>query len=76
MDLLIVGNHQLCSAGLRVLIKELPPQASVSTANRVLDALNRYQTFNLILLDLQWPENVFLHGWLVLPPPVPGPTGC
>lgn len=56
MDILIVDDHQLFSAGLRVLIQELSPQASVSTANSVLDALNRHQTFDLILLDLHLPD--------------------
>jgi two-component system, NarL family, nitrate/nitrite response regulator NarL len=56
MDILIVDDHQLFSAGLRVLIQELCPEAGISTAKSVMDALGQHKIFDLILLDLHLPD--------------------
>ena len=56
MHILLIDDHQLFSAGLRVLLQELSPGANVSTASSVENALSSSSQFDLILLDLNLPD--------------------
>ncbi|MBC7610743.1 MAG: response regulator transcription factor [Polaromonas sp.] len=60
MQILLIDDHQLFSAGLRVLLEELSPGARVSTAASVEKALEQGQSkfvlYDLILLDLHLPD--------------------
>ncbi len=56
MQILLIDDHQLFSAGLRVLLQELSPGANVSTASSVKNALSSPCQFDLILLDLNLPD--------------------
>ena len=56
MNILLVDDHQLFSAGLGVLLEELSPGVRITTANRVATALKQVGLFDLILLDLHLPD--------------------
>ena len=56
MQILLIDDHQLFSAGLRVLLQELSPGAHVATASSVENALASSGQFDLILLDLNLPD--------------------
>lgn len=56
MQILLIDDHQLFSAGLSILLQELSPGAHVATASSVEKALNIPGQFDLILLDLNLPD--------------------
>ena len=60
MQILLVDDHQLFSAGLNMLIRELSPDAHVFIANNVEKALEISGALDLILLDLHLPG---IHGF-------------
>ena len=62
MRILLVDDHQLFSAGLNMLIRELSPEAHVSIANNVEKALGMSGAFDLILLDLHLPGVLRFDG--------------
>ena len=62
MNLLIIDDHQLFSAGLRILLQELCPGASIFTANSVSSAFEKSNTYDLILLDFFLPDSRGLDG--------------
>ena len=62
MDILIVDDHQLFAAGLRVLLAELSPKAQVTVKHSVADALASACHFDLILLDLHLPDAIDFDG--------------
>ncbi|MES2414706.1 MAG: response regulator transcription factor [Pseudomonadota bacterium] len=62
MHILLVDDHQLFSAGLRVLIRELSPDAVVQVANNLAKAVEDPQPYDLILLDLHLPDATGFDG--------------
>ncbi len=62
MQILLVDDHQLFSAGLSILIRELSPEAEVSIANNLQKAIENPRPFDLILLDLHLPDAIGLEG--------------
>ena len=62
MQILLVDDHQLFSAGLSILIRELSPEAEVSVANNVQKAIEASRPFDLILLDLHLPDATGFEG--------------
>ncbi|MES2512297.1 MAG: response regulator transcription factor [Pseudomonadota bacterium] len=62
MHILLVDDHQLFSAGLSILIREIAPEAVVRVANNVQKAISDPQPFELILLDLHLPDASGFEG--------------
>lgn len=62
MHILLVDDHQLFSAGLGFLIRELAPDAEVRVAGTVAKAIDNPMPFDLILLDLHLPDATGFEG--------------
>ena len=62
MDILLVDDHQLFSSGLRVLLQELSDGARISTASTIAEAVQKPDSFDLILLDLHLPDATGFDG--------------
>lgn len=62
MRILLVDDHQLFSAGLKILLEELSPGVDISISNTVAKALQESGAFDLILLDLHLPDADGFNG--------------
>lgn len=62
MRVLLVDDHQLFSAGLSVLLKQLSPGALILSASSVAQAVEEASDLDLILLDLHMPDVNGLDG--------------
>ena len=56
MNILIIDDHHLFSAGLRILLQELCPGAHITTADSILKAVEKTNSYDLILLDFFLPD--------------------
>lgn len=62
MNILLVDDHQLFAAGLRMLLAEASPDSQVTVVHSVADALAGVGHFDLIFLDLRLPDAIGFDG--------------
>jgi DNA-binding NarL/FixJ family response regulator len=62
MNILIIDDHQLFSAGISILLQELCPGANLTTADGISKALEKTNSYDLILLDYFLPDCKGLEG--------------
>ena len=62
MNILIIDDHQLFSAGLKILLEELCPGACISTAFSISNAIEKTNAYDLILLDFFLPDSKEVGG--------------
>lgn len=62
MNILIVDDHHLFSAGLGILLQELCPGVSITTAGSIAKALEKTDSYDLVLLDFHLPDCKLLDG--------------
>lgn len=64
MNILIIDDHHLFTAGLSVLLQELFSGANISTRHKIADATAEKNCYDLILLDYFLPDSKSMYGLL------------
>ena len=75
MNVLLIDDHPLCRAALRVILEEICSSLNLHEAESVSEALNllnNYNQFDLVLLDLNLPDANGLKSFI---PVSQGATG-
>lgn len=62
MNILIVDDHHLFSAGLRILLQELCPGANVVAVGGISKAIEKTDAYDLIFLDFLLPDSNGFDG--------------
>jgi two-component system, NarL family, nitrate/nitrite response regulator NarL len=64
MKILLIDDHRLFSAGLEILLQELCPGVNITVADGIAKALEKTNSYDLILLDFFLPDCKRLDGLL------------
>lgn len=62
MNILIVDDHHLFSAGLQILLQELCPGSNVIAVGSIVKAIEKTDAYDLIFLDFLMPDSIGFDG--------------